>query len=624
VAIREDSGSIGVGRRARPAVSRRWAALGALPLGASFAVVVIVSVLAAASGVLYVRAQSEQDAVLAAAQDSTFVSQLVARRLSGTISTLRTTVATTAGTPGIGGVFAGGTRCALTFPANALLPRGHLDILASDGSVACSSSLAGSGRPATTPDWLAAALQRPQLLAPVGDPYTGAHSILATAPIPGLGLVAVFADLGQLGASIASLYDSPRDYEFLVASADGRTVVTRSRDPARWVGVSLAATPFGRTASFPERPDVQGTPRLYGQAAVGGGLGWRVYVGADRSTAVAAATGLFLRQLVIILAGLLAVLAVMAATYRGLALPISQLSVAVRAATARGTAEPVVGRGPREVRSLARDFNGLIASVDRELAERRRAEDEVRQLNDDLEARVAQRTAELQASNAELETFSYSVSHDLRAPLRAVSGLTRIVMEQHGADLPDDARRLLSQSVESARRMGELIDALLMLSRLGRRELRRERVEPAELVEEVLRDLEPEIERRRIELRVGELAPMLADRALVRQVLANLLANAVKFTARQSSAVIEVGCRAGREPAEYFVRDNGAGFDPRYAGKLFQVFQRLHPDQEFSGTGIGLALCERIVRRHGGRIWAEGAVGGGATFTFTVDGAREP
>jgi signal transduction histidine kinase len=623
VAVREDSGGIGVGSRARPAVSRRWAALGALPLGASFAVVVIVFVLAAASGAVYVRAQSEQDALRAAAQDSAFVSQLVARRLSGTVSTLRTTVAQTAGTPGIGGVFAAGTRCALAFPTNALLPRGHLDILASDGSVACSSSLPRSGPPATTPDWLAAALQRPLLLAPVGDPYTGAHSILATAPIPGSGLVAVFVDLGQLGAAIASLYDSTRNYEFLVASADGRTVVTRSRDPARWVGVSLAATPFGRTASLPERPDVEGMPRLYGQATVAG-LGWRVYAGADRATAVAAAAGLFLRQLVIILAGLLAMLAVMAVIYRGLALPISQLSVAVRMATARGTAEPVVGWGPREVRSLASDFNGLIASVDRELAERRRAEDEVRRLNDDLEVRVAQRTAELQASNAELETFSYSVSHDLRAPLRAVSGLTRIVMEQHGADLPDDARRLLGQSVESARRMGELIDGLLMLSRLGRRELRRERVEPAGLVEEVVRDLEPEIERRRVELRVGELAPMVADRALVRQVLANLLANAVKFTARQDPAVIEVGCRAGREPAEYFVRDNGAGFDPRYADKLFQVFQRLHPDQEFSGTGIGLALCERIVRRHGGRIWAEGAVGGGATFTFTVDGAREP
>jgi len=280
-------------------------------------------------------------------------------------------------------------------------------------------------------------------------------------------------------------------------------------------------------------------------------------------------------------------------------------------------------RGPTEVMSLASEFNVLLASVSRELGERRRAEEEVRNLNLNLEVKVTERTAELQAANYELEAFCYSVSHDLRAPLRAVSGLSRIVMERYAKDLQPDARSLLEQTVASAVQMGQLIDALLMLSRLGRQDLRRETVQPAELVEEVMRDLLPDTDGRHIELNVGTLAPMRADRTLMRQVVSNLLSNAVKFTAGRDPAVITVGSRADGRHTVYFVQDNGVGFDRRYADKLFQVFQRLHSSQHFAGTGIGLALVDRIVKRHGGRIWAESEIDRGATFHFTVGGSPD-
>jgi PAS domain S-box-containing protein len=227
--------------------------------------------------------------------------------------------------------------------------------------------------------------------------------------------------------------------------------------------------------------------------------------------------------------------------------------------------------------------------------------------------------AALQATNAELESFSYSVSHDLRAPLRAIHGFARILLEDHGTELDPEAQRLLGVIDGNTRRMGQLIDDLLAFSRLGRKDLERARVDMGELVRSAAEEARRTDTERTIDLVIApDLPPAGGDRDLLRQAVANLLQNAIKFTRDRPDARIEVGHKADGGQTVYYVRDNGAGFDQRYAGKLFGVFQRLHRPEEFEGTGVGLAIVQRIVQRHGGRVWAEGKVNEGATFYITL------
>jgi light-regulated signal transduction histidine kinase (bacteriophytochrome) len=233
---------------------------------------------------------------------------------------------------------------------------------------------------------------------------------------------------------------------------------------------------------------------------------------------------------------------------------------------------------------------------------------------------VRQRTAELEAANKELEAFSYSVSHDLRAPLRAINGFSRILLEEHAPYLSDDAQRYLHIVRDSAQEMGQLIDDLLIFSRLGRQPLTKQLVAPADIVRQVLEDLRSEREGRCVNLVIGELPVCQADPVLLKQVFVNLLANALKFTRRREVARIEIGCREVGGEAVYFVKDNGVGFDMQYAPKLFGVFQRLHRAEDYEGTGVGLAIVQRVIHRHGGRVWAEAAVDHGATFAFTLGG----
>jgi len=227
---------------------------------------------------------------------------------------------------------------------------------------------------------------------------------------------------------------------------------------------------------------------------------------------------------------------------------------------------------------------------------------------------------ELEAANKELEAFSYSVSHDLRAPLRAVQGFSAILLEKHAPGLPAEAREFLGHVIESAKRMDRLIEDLLRLSRLGRQELTKRPLATCALVHEVLEELGEEPDERRIVVTVGDLPDCVGDRSLLKQVFINLLSNAFKFTGKRESPTIEVGWRRHDGQGVYFVRDNGAGFDMRYAQRLFGAFQRMHGRDEFEGTGLGLSIADRIVRRHGGRIWAEAEPEKGATFYFTVPG----
>jgi two-component system, sensor histidine kinase and response regulator len=253
-----------------------------------------------------------------------------------------------------------------------------------------------------------------------------------------------------------------------------------------------------------------------------------------------------------------------------------------------------------------------------ELAERKRAEDQVKELNQDLERRVAERTAQLGVANKDLEAFSYSVSHDLRAPLRHIDGFARILTEDHSLALTPDAQQHLNYIREGTQKMGRMIGDLLNLARLDRRSMAFETTSLNSLVAGVVQDLKAETVEREIEWHVGSLSTVLCDPGLLRQGFANLLSNAVKYTRPRERAVIEIGESTIEGQTVFFVRDNGAGFDPRYADKLFGVFQRLHTDQEFEGTGIGLATVERIIRKHGGRVWAEAETDKGATFYFTL------
>ncbi|HKV06256.1 MAG TPA: PAS domain S-box protein [Candidatus Acidoferrales bacterium] len=268
---------------------------------------------------------------------------------------------------------------------------------------------------------------------------------------------------------------------------------------------------------------------------------------------------------------------------------------------------------------LQTDEGTLVSSAIRDVTDRRQTEERIRRLNSEL----TQKLAELSNANKELESFSYSVSHDLRAPLRHIDGFTRILKEEHSTELSEEGRGYLDRVLEAVTRMGQLVDDLLNLARIGRRELAPQRTKLDDLVRRAIAELPAEAEARNIEWRIGPLPGADCDPGLLTLVFTNLLSNAVKFTRNVQAAVIEVGTRDADGKSAIFVRDNGVGFDPKYADKLFGVFQRLHRQEDFEGTGVGLATVQRIIRRHGGEVWAESELGQGATFLFTIGLQRD-
>jgi PAS domain S-box-containing protein len=269
---------------------------------------------------------------------------------------------------------------------------------------------------------------------------------------------------------------------------------------------------------------------------------------------------------------------------------------------------------PRQIGGGEVVWSGVVADI----TERKLAEKQLAALNAELDQRVIERTAQLEEANKELDAFSFSVSHDLRAPLRAIDGFTRILIEEYATALDSEGKRLGSVIRENTGKMSRLIDELLALSRLGRAAVNLSRIDMHTMATSVFHELTSAEGRSRMNFHVDNLLPVDADPTLMRQVWANLLSNAIKFSSKRERAVIQVSAKQSEGDYVYVVADNGAGFDMKYRDKLFGVFQRLHSSREFDGTGVGLALVQRIIRRHGGRVWAEGEVDQGASFCFAL------
>ena len=261
---------------------------------------------------------------------------------------------------------------------------------------------------------------------------------------------------------------------------------------------------------------------------------------------------------------------------------------------------------------------GQCAVIREDITDRIKAEEEVRNLNKELEQRVVDRTAQLETTNKELESFSYTVSHDLRAPLRAIDGFSRIILEDYYDKLDDEGKRLLNVICKNTQDMGKLIDDLLAFSRTGRQKMKLSCIDMNTLARKTFEDVKASAPERNIVFEVQEPPPVYGDTALMRQALINLISNSVKFTRSRDRALIEFGGRIDSGENVYYLKDNGVGFDMQYVDKIFGVFQRLHKDSEFEGTGVGLAIVQRVIQMHGGRIWAEGKIGEGSIFYFTL------
>jgi signal transduction histidine kinase len=496
-----------------------------------------------------------------------------------------------------------------------LYPRaGSLIVVDREGVILCSSRPLPRDRVVRIADQelLSAMLADPgfRVSKPVLSRVTGRWIVSAVHPVLGedgalLGTVAVATDLLQWWP-FAPSEALPERTTLTVVTLDG-TIIARSVDAEKWIGGKpweerLLRRIAERKEGVVRAMGADNVERIFGVSQVAA-LPWFVLVGLPEESVFALARERLAETSALLLLVVGAVGALAWGFVNRLSRPILAIADAVRA-RAEGRAEAKIPvTGPVEVAHVARELNRLIEAQLR--AER------------ELEDRVRERTAQLEAANKELESFSYSVAHDLRAPLRAIDGFSRIVEEDYAGKLDVEGRRLLGVIRDNSQKMGGLIDDLLEYSRLGRKPLSSAEIDMHRLVEEVFGELQAS-GGRSLKVVLAALPPARGDALLVKQTWANLLGNAIKFSGKREQPVIEVsGYENGAENV-YCVKDNGAGFDMKYIDKLFGVFQRLHSAEEFAGTGVGLAIVQRVVSRHGGRVWAEGKVDEGAAFHFSL------
>ncbi len=449
---------------------------------------------------------------------------------------------------------------------------------------------------------------------PILDP-AGEVERLVTAAVSLERLAAQFMASPVLAGATFSIWD------------ERGTVLFRHPDNKRWFGTvhpvagivkALTASKGTRTV---EAAGLDGVRRVYALADLDDfpQLGLTISAGISKETLTAEADRALRNDL--------ALLALILAAALAGAWSLGEVAIRRRVAAVIQVASRIAGGkletriggpyGGGELGQLARAFDEMAVAMQRQVEDIRRGEEEIRALNVELEQRVVDRTRQLEAANKELEAFSYSVSHDLRSPLRAIDGFSRVLQEDHDDKLNDEARRVLGIIRDSTQKMGQLIDDLLSFSRFGRKPLSAAAIDMNRLVKDVLIEIGA-ASGRAPKVKLGALPMAHGDAVLVKQVWSNLLSNAVKFSGRCAQPVIEVSGRENGEENIYSVKDNGAGFDMQYYDKLFGVFQRLHGADEFYGTGVGLAIVQRVVLRHGGRVWAEGKVDEGAAFYFSL------
>jgi signal transduction histidine kinase len=578
-------------------------------LGAYFLLLLGLFVAVAGAAAVYVSVQTQRDAKASALTAARFAARAGARALAKDVGTLRATVSSLAANPQLAQVFSHPKGCTLTFSGSGTLARGHIEILRPDGRVACTSRTGTAARPGASyanARWLPRARRGSVLLAPVSDAPSGGPAVLAASPIPTGGVVAAFGALTPAGAQLAAMFRGGRPAEFLVTTGDGATVLARSIAPVRSIGARTAGTPFVAEAAGGNRRDIDGTPRLYASTTVPG-LGWKLYVGEDKTAALAPGIALRNRELAIIVGGLLVVLLAALLVYRRIALPIKRLAAAVQATDPYDPAVAALAvAGPAEIAALSADIDGLVATVGTELTARRRLEEQLRH------------TQKMDA----LGRVAAGVAHDFNNLVTVIAGFTSLILKSARDD--EQLRSHAEQVGRAAERAAVLIRQLLVFSR-------RESVEPTTLdlndlvggMQAMLRRLLGEKIELAADLR-AEPAAVSADRGRLEQVLMNLAVNArdampAGGTLTFASETVELGPAAADalalDPGAYVVlgvSDTGTGMDARTLARLFEPFFTTKPAGE--GTGLGLATCYGIVSELGGKIAVSSELGRGSRF----------